>query len=198
MDWAKETTMKVNTYLIITRYLRSRIYDRRPYITLGCEYRGANKSRTKSRVDNEEEEVPIKRRDHYGTKKHNHAIGVYNHGHTQAARLTEEQLIQTEQFIKVMWYHVISYSFFKNKMRVVPAQKIYNIVTNMKKNRMQERNTKEEVLCLGAQWGYTVFYKNCGDSIVLSDIIVVHTTLIRMMRTWPYLLIMDAMYKTNK
>ncbi|KAI5678736.1 hypothetical protein M9H77_09686 [Catharanthus roseus] len=32
--------------------------------------------------------------------KHNHKIDVYNHGHAQAARLTEEQLQQTRQFKK--------------------------------------------------------------------------------------------------
>ncbi|KAI5673391.1 hypothetical protein M9H77_13755 [Catharanthus roseus] len=32
--------------------------------------------------------------------RHNHAIGVYSHGHAQAAKLTEEQLIQIEQFRK--------------------------------------------------------------------------------------------------
>ncbi|KAI5668117.1 hypothetical protein M9H77_17970 [Catharanthus roseus] len=32
--------------------------------------------------------------------RHNHAIGVYSHGHAQPAKLTEEQLIQIEQFRK--------------------------------------------------------------------------------------------------
>ncbi|KAI5677910.1 hypothetical protein M9H77_08860 [Catharanthus roseus] len=32
--------------------------------------------------------------------RHNHKIVVYNHGHAQAARLTKEQLQQTEQFRK--------------------------------------------------------------------------------------------------
>ncbi|KAI5672028.1 hypothetical protein M9H77_12392 [Catharanthus roseus] len=32
--------------------------------------------------------------------KHNHAIGLCTHGHAQAAKLTEEQLIKTEQFKK--------------------------------------------------------------------------------------------------
>ncbi|KAI5682864.1 hypothetical protein M9H77_04092 [Catharanthus roseus] len=40
--------------------------------------------------------------------RHNHAIGVYNHGHTQVAKLTEEQLILTEQFRKI---HVPPLSF---------------------------------------------------------------------------------------
>ncbi|KAI5657457.1 hypothetical protein M9H77_26250 [Catharanthus roseus] len=70
VNWAKETAMKVNTYLIVIRYLRSRTSDRLPYVTLGCERGGANKPRTKPRVDDEEEEeVPIKIRGPYKTKK---------------------------------------------------------------------------------------------------------------------------------
>ncbi|KAI5659507.1 hypothetical protein M9H77_28300 [Catharanthus roseus] len=61
VGWAKETTMKANKYLIINRYLKSRIYDRRPYVTLACERRGALRKNTKPRVDDEEEEVPIKK-----------------------------------------------------------------------------------------------------------------------------------------
>ncbi|KAI5656697.1 hypothetical protein M9H77_25490 [Catharanthus roseus] len=101
--------MKVNTYLIVTRYLSSRTSDRRPYVTLSYERGGVNKPRTKHGVDNEEEEVQVKRRGPYRTKKcgcpfilkdeqmatcenwqlfvhdgrHNHAIGVYTLGHAQ-------------------------------------------------------------------------------------------------------------------
>ncbi|KAI5671624.1 hypothetical protein M9H77_11988 [Catharanthus roseus] len=63
---------------------------------------------------------------------------------------------------------------------------------------MQERNTVEEVLCLSAERGYTVFYRNCEDSNVLSDIFIAHPTSIAMIRTWSYLLIMDTTYRTNK
>ncbi|KAI5655520.1 hypothetical protein M9H77_32707 [Catharanthus roseus] len=57
---------------------------------------------------------------------------------------------------------------------------------------MQGRNTVEEVLRLSAEKGYTVFYRNGEDSNVLSDIVVAHPTLIVMIRTWPYVLIMDT------
>ncbi|KAI5683517.1 hypothetical protein M9H77_04745 [Catharanthus roseus] len=30
-------------------------------------------------------------------RRHNRAIGIYNHGHAQAAKLTKEQLVHTEQ-----------------------------------------------------------------------------------------------------
>ncbi|KAI5674276.1 hypothetical protein M9H77_14640 [Catharanthus roseus] len=196
VNWAKETTIKVNTYLIVSRHLSSRTSDRRPYVTLGCECRGANKPRKKPVVDYGEKEVPVKRRGPYGTKKcgcpfklkgeqmtiyenwqvfvhderHNHAIGVHTHGYAQAAKLTEEQLIQIEQFRKS---HV--------------AQKIYNVVAKIKKNRMQGQNTD-----------YTVFYRNREDNNMLSDIVVANPTSIEMLRTWSYVLIMDKIYKTNK
>ncbi|KAI5647958.1 hypothetical protein M9H77_33963 [Catharanthus roseus] len=60
------------------------------------------------------------------------------------------------------------------------------------------RNTVEEVLRLSAERGYTVFHRNREDSNVLSDIVVAHPTSIAMIRTWPYILIMDTTYKTNK
>ncbi|KAI5683088.1 hypothetical protein M9H77_04316 [Catharanthus roseus] len=113
--------------------------------------------------------------------RHNHAIRVYTHDHTQAAKLTEEQLIQIEQF---------------KKSHVPP--KIYNVVAKIKKNRMQGRNTVEEVLYLSAKRDYTVFYRNREDSNMLSDIIIAHPTSIEILRTWPYALIIDTTYKTNK
>ncbi|KAI5658749.1 hypothetical protein M9H77_27542 [Catharanthus roseus] len=48
----------------------------------------------------------------------------------------------------------------------VCAHKIYNVVAKIKRNRMQRRNTVEEVLCLSAQRGYNVFYRNRKESNV--------------------------------
>ncbi|KAI5680830.1 hypothetical protein M9H77_02057 [Catharanthus roseus] len=101
--------------------------------------------------------------------RHNHKKVVYSHGHAQVARLTEEH-----------------------------SQKIFNVVAKIKRDWMQGRNTVEEVLHLSAERGYTVFYRNGEDSNVLSDIVVAHPTSIAMLRTWPYVLIMDTTYKTNK
>ncbi|KAI5659111.1 hypothetical protein M9H77_27904 [Catharanthus roseus] len=95
VDWAEQTA-------------KSRISDRPPYVILAYERGGAVRKMTKPIVDDEEEEVPIKRPGPYEIKnqmstsenwqlfvhngRHNHKIAVYNHGHAQAARLTEEQL----------------------------------------------------------------------------------------------------------
>ncbi|KAI5668657.1 hypothetical protein M9H77_18510 [Catharanthus roseus] len=81
VDWAKHTAMKANKYLIINPYQKSRTYDHRPYVTLAYERRGAVRKKDK-------------------TNSTNHKTTVYNHGHAQAAKLTEEQLQQTEQFRK--------------------------------------------------------------------------------------------------
>ncbi|KAI5663811.1 hypothetical protein M9H77_23134 [Catharanthus roseus] len=99
---------------------------------------------------------------------------------------------------RVTCCHVISYNFFQKKMLVVCAQKIYYAVVKIKKNRMQGRNTVEEVLCLSVKRGYTVFYRSWEESNVLSDIVIVHPTSIAMIRTWPYVLIMDTTVWTSE
>ncbi|KAI5675318.1 hypothetical protein M9H77_06268 [Catharanthus roseus] len=161
VNWAKETAMKVNMYLIVARYLSSRTSDCQSYVTLGCKRECANKSRTKPVVDDEEEEVQVKRRGPYGTKNCSCPF-----------KLKGEQMAIT--------------------------QKIYNVVAKIKKNRMQRRNTVEEVLCLSAKREYTVFYRNREDSNVLSDTVVAYQTSTEMMGTWTYVLIMDTTYKINK
>ncbi|KAI5663215.1 hypothetical protein M9H77_22538 [Catharanthus roseus] len=131
--------------------------------------------------------------------RHNHAIGVCSHRHTQAVKLTEKQLIQIEQFRKshVPPRNILRFFREQNVGCSVSSQKIYNIVAKIKKNRMQGQNTVEEVLCLSTIQDYTVFYRNHEDSNMLSDIVVAHPTSIEMLRTWPYVLIMDTTYKTN-
>ncbi|KAI5653564.1 hypothetical protein M9H77_30751 [Catharanthus roseus] len=185
VEWAKQIAMNAKTFLIITRYQRARTFDRRLYVTLACERGGSVRKYKKPLVDDEEEEIPKKSVDRMRRKnqmatsenwqlfvhngRHNHKIAVYSHSHAQATRLTEEQLQQIEQFRK----------------------------SHIKRDRMQGRNTVEEVLCLSEERGYTVFYRNGEDSNVLSDIVVAHPTSIAMLRTWPYVLIMDMTYKTN-
>ncbi|KAI5654574.1 hypothetical protein M9H77_31761 [Catharanthus roseus] len=44
------------------------------------------------------------------------------------------------------------------------------------------RNMVEEVICLSAKRGYTVFYRNREDNNVLSDIAIAHPASIEMMR----------------
>ncbi|KAI5647809.1 hypothetical protein M9H77_33814 [Catharanthus roseus] len=86
--------------------------------------------------------------------------------YAQATRLTEEQLLQTEQFRKshVPPRNILRFFQGQDISCAVSAQKIYNVVAKIKKNRMQGRNMVEEVLCLSAQRGYMVFYRNCEGS----------------------------------
>ncbi|KAI5669167.1 hypothetical protein M9H77_19020 [Catharanthus roseus] len=132
--------------------------------------------------------------------KHNHKVAVYNHGHSQAAKLTEEQLQQIEQFSKshVSPRNILRFFREQDVSCTVSSQKIYDVVAKIKRNQMQGRNTVEEVLRLSAQRNYTVFHRNREESNVLSDIVVAHPTSIAMIRTWPYVLIMDTTYKMNK
>ncbi|KAI5680795.1 hypothetical protein M9H77_02022 [Catharanthus roseus] len=87
----------------------------------------------------------------------------------------EEQLKQTEQFRKSHVQPRNILRFFQEQN--VGCAKIYNVVAKIKKNRMQG---------------------NCEDSDVLSDIVVGYPTSIVTIRTWPFVLIMDTTYETNK
>ncbi|KAI5667990.1 hypothetical protein M9H77_17843 [Catharanthus roseus] len=82
-----------------------------------------------------------------------------------AARLTEEQLQQTEQFRKrhVPPRNILRFFRKQDVGCAVSAQKIYNVVAKIKKNQIQGRNTVDEVLCLNAQRGYTVQYATIGS-----------------------------------
>ncbi|KAI5661227.1 hypothetical protein M9H77_20550 [Catharanthus roseus] len=146
--------MKANTYLIITPYLKSITSDGRPYVTLACE-RGGEQMAT-----SENWQLFV----HDG--RHNHKIVVYNHGNTQTARLTEEELKQTEQFRKshVLPRNILRFLQEQNVACAVSAQKIYNVVAKIKKNKIQGQNTVEEVLSLSAERGYKVFHRKCEDS----------------------------------
>ncbi|KAI5671635.1 hypothetical protein M9H77_11999 [Catharanthus roseus] len=158
VQWIKQTAMNMKTYLIITPYQRSRIADPRPYVTLACERGGLVKKCKKAIVDDEKE----------------------------TARLTEEQLHQTEQFKKghVSPRNILRFFREQDVGCAVSVQKICNVVAKIKRNRMQRRNTVEEVLCLSAERDYTVFHRNREESNVLSDIVVAHPTLIAMIRTY--------------
>ncbi|KAI5649292.1 hypothetical protein M9H77_35297 [Catharanthus roseus] len=75
--------------------------------------------------------------------RHNYKIAVYSHGHAQFARLTEEQLQQTEQFRKshVPPCNILRFFREQDVSCAVNSQKIYNVVSKIKRNRMQGRNT---------------------------------------------------------
>ncbi|KAI5662275.1 hypothetical protein M9H77_21598 [Catharanthus roseus] len=51
--------------------------------------------------------------------------------------------------------------------------------------RIEGRNTVEEVLHQCNQRGYRCYWRNCEENNILSDIVVVHSVSILIMRTWP-------------
>ncbi|KAI5681600.1 hypothetical protein M9H77_02828 [Catharanthus roseus] len=106
-------------------------------------------------------------------------ISVYHYSHAQAARLKEEQLIQIEQFRKSHKPPCNMLRLFReqNVDCAVSVHSIYNVLAKMKKKRMQGCNTIEEVLCLSAQRGCAVFYRNCDESDVLSDIVIAYSVI---------------------
>ncbi|KAI5652488.1 hypothetical protein M9H77_29675 [Catharanthus roseus] len=101
--------------------------------------------------------------------RHNYKIAVYGHGLLKLQDLRMSSCNKPISSGRVMFHRTIYYDFSENKTLVVQSER-----------------------------GYTVFYRNGEDNNVLTDIVVTHPTSIAMLRTWPYVLIMDTTYKTNK
>ncbi|KAI5647978.1 hypothetical protein M9H77_33983 [Catharanthus roseus] len=107
---------------------------------------------------------------------------------------TFEEFLEPEEYIDHGYLFTTDQKFNSKD----DAQKIYNVVAKIKKNRIKGQNAAEEVLSLNAEWGYTIFYRNREESNVLSDIVVAQPISMSMIRMWPYILIMDTTYKKNK
>ncbi|KAI5647495.1 hypothetical protein M9H77_33500 [Catharanthus roseus] len=97
-----------------------------------------------------------------------------------SAKLTEEQLQQTEQFRKSHVPPRNILQFFREQDVGCAIRKFIMLLS-----RLRGTGCREEI-------------RNGEDSNVLSDIVIAHPTSIAMIRTWPYVLIMDTTYKTNK
>ncbi|KAI5683227.1 hypothetical protein M9H77_04455 [Catharanthus roseus] len=105
----------------------------------------------------------------------------------------EEQTIQIEKFGKSHMTARNMLRFFREQnldctVRYV-ALHLLEIIQHPCQDEEENdagRNTVEEVLCLSAQQGYIVFYRNSDGSNLLSDIVVVHPISIQMIRTRPY------------
>ncbi|KAI5654560.1 hypothetical protein M9H77_31747 [Catharanthus roseus] len=165
VDWAKQIAMKANAYLIVNRYQKSRTSDHRPESKL-LQIRIGNYSYTKGGTTiNKLSTIKV-------------MLRLQDLRRSSCNRLSSSG--------RVMCRFETSYDFSVNKT----AQKIYNVVAKIRKNRMQGQHTVEEVLCLSAKQGYTVFYRNCEESNVLRDIVVEYTISIAMIRMWPYLKIL--------
>ncbi|KAI5667018.1 hypothetical protein M9H77_16871 [Catharanthus roseus] len=87
----------------------------------------------------------------------------------------------------------------KSRAKTVNTSRtIYNTRAMIKKDRMKGCDIVEEVLHLCSNSRYTYFLRNFDESTILSDIVFAHPTSIQMLKTWPYVLILDTNYKTNK
>ncbi|KAI5675912.1 hypothetical protein M9H77_06862 [Catharanthus roseus] len=144
VNWVKETVMKVNTYLIVTWYLSSRTSDRRPYVTLDCERGDENKPRTMPVVD-DEEEVQVKRRGTYGTKKNNMPLlEVVGMAPTGKNFTVATAFMRNKQATTYRWVlQQIKHLYFSNAMSIENQE---HICVNETKNLIGDGNCGSRVV----------------------------------------------------
>ncbi|KAI5680421.1 hypothetical protein M9H77_01648 [Catharanthus roseus] len=84
--------------------------------------------------------------------RHNHKLAVYNHGAVAIDSAVQKSYVSPRNILRFFLEQDVGCA--------LSAQKIYNVVAKIK----QGRNTIEEVFCLNAKRGYTVFHGNREES----------------------------------
>lgn len=211
IEWAKAVAVSLNFYLIKVRN-QTGAKGHRPAVWLKCENSGKHTpspqskgivKRSSKKTDCKFEiqivEFPT------GTwnlivKKgyHNHTIGKDLKGHGLAGRPTETEY----QDIKGMYEANIQPLHIRTKLNNNPGnltgqKTVYNNIQKLKKEGMQARTVEQEFFHKCKEERYFLEYNVDRKTNNLTDIFFAHPDSVRLLRAFPYILIMDCTYATN-
>ena len=209
-QWAKSTARGHGMFLIVQSTRRRNVY-------ISCERYGKSR-RTTANVD-------VEGRAFTGTKKcrcpfmlighmesegvwrlsisngkHNHPPATYHHGHSMVSRLTEEQYEITKTLTKS---HVKPKEILDHLRREDPTiqtslKHIYNARTKMKVQALGGRTVFQHLMQCLDENEYVQWHRADPTSNEIIDLMFAHPRSIQFLRVFPYVLLMDTTYKTNR
>ena len=132
--------------------------------------------------------------------KHNHRPAVYQHGHALVSRLTQEQYNTTARLTKS---HVKPKEILDHLKREHPSirttlKHIYNARNKIKVEAMGGRTVVQQLMHYIEEHGYYMWNRTDQDSNQILDLMFCHPRSLQMLRLFPYVLLMDTTYKTNR
>ena len=74
---------------------------------------------------------------------------------------------------------------------------IYNVRQSIRREEMEGRTLLQHCLYMATEHNYVV-WTDLDSEGELSRLLVANPTSIQMIRTWPYVVLIDTTYKTNK
>src|SRR4051812_1550452 len=131
---------------------------------------------------------------------HNHALDVKLHGHPMACRLSREERNVTSDLmiVKVAPRNILADLKRKKLDSVSNIKQIYNERHNLKVLNMGPRSEMQQLLKLLGDNNYVSSFRTSEDKVTMRDIFWTHPESIKLFNTFPTVLVMDLMYKTNK
>ncbi|XP_057536608.1 protein FAR-RED ELONGATED HYPOCOTYL 3-like [Amaranthus tricolor] len=131
--------------------------------------------------------------------KHNHPFLVYRDGHVRANRIN----VDIREHIRQLSATRMQPAFIMNSIRdnfpgfYASLNQIYNIRQSIRKEEMEGRTPLQHCLHMATELNYVV-WTDLDNEGQLSRLLIANPTSIQMIRTWPYVVLIDTTYKTNK
>jgi alpha-glucosidase len=132
--------------------------------------------------------------------QHNHGLANSLVAHPYAGRLTAEQ----KEFVKEKFLYLANPKMVLQELRakypgnVTSIRQIYNMREKLILEDCGELTVTQWSLKFLKDRGYIVHPRRVSGSDVMNVLFFVHPTGLRMLKMFPYVVIMDSTYKTNR
>ncbi|XP_023739046.1 uncharacterized protein LOC111887096 [Lactuca sativa] len=121
-------------------------------------------------------------------------------GHPFAMRFSDKEarLVQDFTELDVKPRNILPTLKAQNQNNVSSLKAIYNFVQKLGRSLREGRTPMQNVMHILQTKGYNLQYRVNTITNELEDLIFIHPTSLKMWQAFPYVVLMDATYKTNK
>lgn len=131
---------------------------------------------------------------------HNHRLIKYSEGQRHMARLSPEEKNYVRQQTKAQVRpsaiaRGLGETFGKESAPDI--RQIYNLTSNIRHEARKGLNHAQHMLAMAQKYHYTYFFEKDYDTNRLTYVFMSHPEGLRLLRSYPYVIIIDSTYKTN-
>ncbi|KAL4559413.1 hypothetical protein LXL04_031551 [Taraxacum kok-saghyz] len=212
IDWTQEMGRSFG-YIIIIKQRKIRASGLLTKVLLICDRGGTYKSKNISSRNTGTKKIncPFELKGKYSKlynfwtlsvvcDKHNHEPAEHFEGHAFVMRLSdnETRLVADLTRLNVKPHDILTTLKEQNPENVSTLKTIYNARDKIKMNEKAGKTDIQLLLSFLEEGGYTYFYRANDISNVMEDLFFMHPTSVQLWHAFPYVMLMDATYKTNK
>ncbi|XP_045794240.1 protein FAR1-RELATED SEQUENCE 5-like [Trifolium pratense] len=213
IEWCKKEAIKAGFTMVIVKSDNGS-YRRKKTLVLGCSRGGAykepNRKLKKEDTATRKLNCPFRLRGYFLASEewrlsvvcgeHNHKLAKNLEGHTLAGRLKPEEKECVQELSKnlVAPKNILSTLRGRNPDIKTSMKQIYNVRQRLKKDARGEMSELQQLMKLCENNKYFHKCRTIGDSTTIQDIFWAHPESVKLLNTFPTVLVLDSTYKTNK